>query len=67
MSDEFYKLYLAITYTLALGAAIYFSKSYINAVIANANSQNRAAWAQVYWTRRGQLLVEKDMCSVDYE
>ena len=60
MSDTSFRFFVAFLYVFVVGTMMYVCSDFLDGIKANSNSQNRAAWANVYWARRNQRMVEKD-------
>lgn len=63
MSDNSSKFKLVFLPTVGYAMVLIFSvqllSDFLSSLTAKVQSQNRAAWAQVYWVRRGQLHSER--------
>jgi hypothetical protein len=53
-----FALFNFAVFAIALFASATVCMEYLDSVEAKVASQNRAAWTQVYWVRRGQLRAE---------
>jgi hypothetical protein len=47
-------------YVFVVITMIHMCSNFLNAIEANSASQKRAAWAQVYWSRRQHSMAEKN-------
>ena len=60
MKDKFTQFAIvAMFLSTTLGASLYLCSDFLDEIRASSLSQKRAAWAQVYWVRRGQLYEER--------